>query len=329
MTAAVRENRAEMPPDRPAYVVRRRRTRKSARRRIHVRVVHPISTPQLLRDPLVRQSSPLRKTLTATRVLLMAIGLHIAVLLAFLLGNRFIERGARPPPRSATMVEIRNVVPPPPPKLEPEEIEGPIVDDFPEPASPELDAKPAKEPPSPQALATPDAEESASEQPLRRIIGLSLESTVEGGSGPSFATGTSRMGRTEDRAVDPNVASGRPKAPASGTSTKQSGTREQRVATRIPTQTGVFVKPRRTAPTKPPFPATLRAQGIEGDVLVRVKIAESGAITDVAILTSSGHAAFDEEARKAALSESFSPATKDGKPIAYTLTYSYRFRIED
>ena len=34
-------------------------------------------------------------------------------------------------------------------------------------------------------------------------------------------------------------------------------------------------------------------------------------------------------ARMAALRESFSPATRDGKGVPYTLSYSYRFRIEE
>ena len=47
------------------------------------------------------------------------------------------------------------------------------------------------------------------------------------------------------------------------------------------------------------------------------------------ILKSSGHPELDEAARKAALAESFEPASRDGVAIPYTLSYTYRFRLDD
>jgi protein TonB len=161
-------------------------------------------------------------------------------------------------------------------------------------------------------------------------VGINFESTVAGGNGPAFNTGTSRMGETSTTAADPKVAA----KETAGTSTKTSGSggggvREQRTASNIPTQNSVFVKPRRAKPSKPPYPSTLKAQGLEGDVQVRVSLDTSGKVIQVTILKSSGQEAFDEAARKAALAESFTPATRDGTAVPFTLSYSYRFRIEE
>ena len=62
---------------------------------------------------------------------------------------------------------------------------------------------------------------------------------------------------------------------------------------------------------------------------VRVSIEANGKVSSVTVLKGSGHQAFDEAAERAAMAETFTPATRDGKPVAYTLSYSYRFRIEE
>jgi protein TonB len=103
----------------------------------------------------------------------------------------------------------------------------------------------------------------------------------------------------------------------------------QRVASHIPTRDTQFEKPKRLKPNRPEFPAALKAQGVEGDVVVRVDIAADGHVTGVAIVRSSGYPAFDEAAKRAATSEQFAPALRDGVAVPFTLSYSYRFRIED
>jgi protein TonB len=162
-------------------------------------------------------------------------------------------------------------------------------------------------------------------------VGLNLESTVEG-NGPSFATGTSRLGQTDTRAVDPTRAqrapAAAPSAPAAAPTTATSSA-VQRAASHIPTRDTEFEKPKRLQPTRPEFPAALKAQGIEGDVSVKVEIAADGQVTAVSIVKSSGHAEFDAAAKRAAASERFAPAMRDGNAVPFTLTYSYRFRIED
>ena len=87
--------------------------------------------------------------------------------------------------------------------------------------------------------------------------------------------------------------------------------------------------PKRRRPHNPPYPAELRAQGLEADVVVMVSLDETGKVTSVQIITPSPYPAFNEAALAAAKAEEFEPALRDGVPVPYTLSYKYRFRIED
>ncbi len=304
--------------------------RQASRERIHARVVRPIDTPRLLRDPLERRVSRVLSTLTSLRLLVGAVVVHGLIIISFAFVNRLI--GSQPAFRPAerlkvSIVETPRPAPPPPPVQEAPAEEGPIEPEF---TPPPVAEKPQALPqPVKEAEAPPPAPEVVAEEPVRRrIVGLSLESTVQG-DGPSFATGTSRMGRTERSAEDPERA-----AKASGDGVRAASAvpavaATQRAATLIPTRDAQFEKPKRLRRNEPAYPATLKAQGIEGDVTVSVSIDASGKVTGVSIVQSSGQAAFDRAAQQAATEERFSPAVRDGHPVAFTLTYSYRFRIQD
>jgi protein TonB len=156
--------------------------------------------------------------------------------------------------------------------------------------------------------------------PPRRVVGLSLESTVTAGNGPAFAVGNTRMGETGEKAADPRAVRPTGGAPAAGKGSNQ-------VAEFVPTGGVAVVKPRRLAEPRLDYPAALKAQGIEGDVAVLIHIGADGAVHDVRIVKSSGVEELDAAARAAAERERFSAATRDGAPIEYTLKYTYRFRI--
>lgn len=320
-------NVAPLPRGRPKFArfsAARNAKRKGTRELIHARVVHPIDTPRLLPDPLERRGSRARSALTAIRLVVAAGVIHAAVILSFAIVGYLIGRQKtyHPPER----LEVRIVeTPPPPPVVEEPPVEpAPVVPEFEPPAPAKRADAPMKEPAKPKD--TPVLAPAPDPAP-RRVVGLDLESTVEGG-GPSFATGTSRMGKTDDHAVDPRQAQRAPAAAPSPvpSSRPSSG---QRVASHIPTRDVQFEKPKRLKPNRPEFPAALKAQGIEGDVTVRVDIAASGAVTSVTIVQSSGHPAFDDAAKRAAAMERFAPAIRDGNPVPFSLSYSYRFRIED
>ena len=148
----------------------------------------------------------------------------------------------------------------------------------------------------------------------------------EGGDGPSFAAGNTRMGEVAEKAVAPKDISG---VPTGDTKAPESGKGNQ-AASRIPVAGVKYVAPKKKNPDrKPPFPPTLRNQGIEGDVVVMVNIDATGKVRAVKIIKGTPYPEFDEEARKFALTEEFEPALRDGVPIPYSLSYTYRFRLED
>ena len=317
--------------------VRRNAKREADRARIHARVVHPIDTPYLVQDPLVRRDSRLISAVTMFRLLVVAVIAHAAAIVVLALISSVMGQSSSHQEGERVSVRIAEALAPPEEEPAPvaplPTVEGPVRPEFsPEPTEPAA-AEPAEPAPADEPPTEEPAEAAAEEVP-RRIVGLSLESTVTG-SGPAFAVGTSRMGKTERRAKDPKVASRAPTGRAVGTGTgagnrpKPPEVREQRAASRIPTRDAKFIKPRRLAPNRPAYPPTLKAQGIEGNVMVRVQVAEDGRVTSVTVVQSSGHSAFDNTARRAARAERFAPATRDGKPVPYTLTYSYRFRIDE
>lgn len=305
--------------------------RQASRERIHARVVRPIDTPRLIRDPLERRESRVLSTLTTLRLLVGAVIIHGLIIISFVFINRLI--GSQPAfgPAERLKVSIVETPPPvaPPPPVEIEEApveEGPVEPEFTPPPvveKPRVVEKPVKA----EAQVASTVPEVVAQEPVqRRVVGLSLESTVQG-EGPAFATGTSRMGRTQKSAEDPKRAA---EAPSGGAPPVASTTpAAQREATRIPTRDVQFEKPKRMRRNEPAYPPTLKAQGIEGDVMLSVSIDASGQVTSVSIVQSSGQAAFDRAAQQAAKEERFSPALRDGRPVAFTLTYSYRFRIED
>jgi protein TonB len=322
-------NSAQSPRGRPEFAQfsgTRNAKRQGTRERIHARVVHPIDTPRLLPDPLVRRDSRALSALSGLRLVIAAVVIHAAVIVGFAFVGYFVgeQRAYHPPERlSVKIVETR----PPPPVVEEPPVPAPIVPEF-EPVTP------AKSPEVPPKKAPPKTQDAPAPAPTpepepvpRRIVGLSMESTVEG-NGPSFGVGTSRMGQSETRAADTKQAQRAPAAASAPAATPQPGS-VQRAASHIPTRDTQFEKPKRLKPNRPEFPAALKAQGIEGDVTVRVDIAESGQVTSVTIVQSSGYPAFDEAAKRAAASERFAPALRDGSPVPFTLSYSYRFRIED
>lgn len=301
--------------------------RKAARERIHASVVHPIDTPSLLPDPLARRESKAVSAMAGLRLTLGAALIHALVVLSFALFGQLVgDRLPRPPPER---VRVAIVEPPrtePPPVPEPVRSSAAPVPEFvaPRPASrpPPGVRRPELKPPVEQAAeATPG--------PLpRRIVGLSFESTTAG-SGPSFATGSTRMGETAAQAVDPQESGAASRGEAAPAAAVTPGPSAPRKASFIPTRDGVFTEPKRVRPSRPAYPGTLKAQNLEGDVTVSVTIDARGKVTSVTIVSSSGHAEFDQAARSAASAEQFSPALRDGTPVAHTLSYTYRFRIED
>ena len=161
-----------------------------------------------------------------------------------------------------------------------------------------------------------------------RVVGLSLESTNGTGDGPSFAVGNTRMGETDKKAVAPEAVPP-PSVEAPPVAAPSGPAASNQVASRIPVAGVKYTLPKRRNPKKPPYPATLKTQGIEADVTVLVNISAEGRVTAVKLIKEAPYPEFNQAARQAALDEQFEPAARDGVPIPYTLSFTYRFRLED
>lgn len=195
--------------------------------------------------------------------------------------------------------------------------------------------QPTKKPPIKRrvkrAMADPLNEPQPDEPPdekRRAVVGITMSSTVTGGSGPSYAVGNTRMGQTGS-AQSTQKAEPLARGKRGGASNGSVDASPNRKATFIPTATASFTKPKRISQGTLPYPESLKAKGIEGNVVVLIVINEAGVVQKVRVLKSSGYREFDSAALKAAKKELYRPAVRDGKAVEYNLKYTYRFRMID
>jgi protein TonB len=297
---------------RPPLAVRRRLERQAARQRIAAHARKRLTAAQRAHDPLARAPSLGRRL---GKVLLSFLGssaVHAGVVaLGFVLGSMHI--GRREHIRQEVTIEVRERKPEPPPPPPPPP---------PEPPKPEQIEKPVRPPPK-MAKAPPPPPAEAPKGPPPRVVGLSLESTSEGGGGPAFAVGQTRMGQTAERAEEPKPL---PQAEAPPVPSPE---KTNRVASRIPVDGVTILPPKRKQNREPPYPEALKAQSIEADVSVMVVVGTDGKVTKVTVLKGSPYAEFNEIAKQFALDEEYEPATRDGVPFPYPLSYLIRFRLKD
>lgn len=285
----------------------------------------PISIP----DPLIHTSGS--KAAGVSRALLLGVGaivLHAVAIAVIAFASTFaaFKKDDSSERIEVAVVEQKKPEPPPPPPVE----EAPKEEPKPEPEVKKEPPKPKKveqPPPPPDPIDKPKEEPKPAEQekpkePVRRIVGLNLESTTSGGTGPSFATGNTRMGETDKKAADPNEAKPIPKDVV-----EKPVENANKQATRIPVAGAKIVAPQRKKAIKPNYPERARQDGIEGDVVVRVTIDASGKPTAVEVVKPAEDEELNAAAKEAAMREEFSPATRDGVAIQYSLTYTYFFRL--
>lgn len=80
---------------------------------------------------------------------------------------------------------------------------------------------------------------------------------------------------------------------------------------------------------KPTYPPAARQAGKEGSVLVRIEINEDGIPAAVTVVSSSGDADLDAAAVTGVRRWRYSPARRDGQPIASSKDVRVRFRLDD
>uniref|UniRef100_A0A7C4VSP4 Energy transducer TonB n=1 Tax=Desulfatirhabdium butyrativorans TaxID=340467 RepID=A0A7C4VSP4_9BACT len=78
----------------------------------------------------------------------------------------------------------------------------------------------------------------------------------------------------------------------------------------------------------PQYPRLARRLGVEGTVLLRLSIDASGKLTQAEVVQSAGHG-FDEEALRAVRQSVFSPAVREGRPVACVALLHIRFQLDN
>ncbi len=78
----------------------------------------------------------------------------------------------------------------------------------------------------------------------------------------------------------------------------------------------------------PQYPRAARRMGVEGTVVLRLSIDVSGKLTQAEVVQSAGHG-FDEEALRAVRQSVFSPAVREGRPIACVALLQIRFQLDN
>jgi len=225
--------------------------------------------------------------------------------------------GVRGPVRERVDIEMREKAPPPPPPEPPRQlIEPPVV------------SRVALRAPAPSRVEKAEPPKAAQPVggPPPRVVGLSFESTVEGGDGPAFAVGNTLQGETAREAVNP----GDIKPEASGPPAPRGpAVAHNQVASRLPVAGVVFGQAKRKTARKPTYPEALKNQGIEGEVVLLVSIDATGKVTDVKIVRPAPYPEMNESARTSAMAEEYEPATRNGQPVPQTIKYTVSFRLDD
>ncbi|RMD68336.1 MAG: energy transducer TonB, partial [Gammaproteobacteria bacterium] len=79
---------------------------------------------------------------------------------------------------------------------------------------------------------------------------------------------------------------------------------------------------------KPRYPRLARRRGLEGEVLLEVKVGSAGLPLRVRVVRSSGHPVLDRAALEAVSRWRFAPARRGGIPVTATTRIPVRFRLE-
>jgi TonB family protein len=81
---------------------------------------------------------------------------------------------------------------------------------------------------------------------------------------------------------------------------------------------------------QPTYPERARKAGIQGMVLLKVKVSETGSVESVQVEEGvQGHVELDDAAVEAVKQWSFEPAQKDGEPVAIEVMIPVQFRLAD
>jgi TonB family protein len=283
---------AEPPPRQvaPSTVERHQRRRTAARR---VRV--PIDGQ--VRDPLERPVAPAGKRLGKGALALIAGGVfHFLVLGGFLAAHSLAQLFEEEAPAPA------------------EETEVAVLEEEPAETDPEPPAEPEELLP-PDPLATPAIADAPSEAPSPPI-GISADSTIEGGSGPAFRTGVSLNGAMSTSGLAQEILG-------------REGRAKEQASEMIMTGDTVDTPAKPLASNRAPTaPGKARQNGIAGYVVVQLLVGKDGSVLESKIVRSEPAGFFDDKVMEVVPSWRFTPATYHGQPVVMRVDQKIRFDMQ-
>ncbi len=268
-----------------------RRARNKAKRAVHV--THAAVT-DAVRDPLVRPATGATGKLgRGSLTLIAAAAIHVGVLVAFVVGNELYH----------------DLMAGPPAEPEPTQV---AVMDAPEPsAEPEPEPEPVDEPLPSDPLDVVQAQPQAAPAPP---VGISAESTVEGGDGPAYQVGSSLAGATSAGSLTEALLAGDKKLAAA--------------EDLVMTKDAVDALPAPAESNRAPeISARARRDGVSGVVQVQFLVTKSGAVEELKILQATPPGVFDQAVLDTVPSWRFAPATYKGQPVTMRIRQTIRFDV--
>jgi TonB family protein len=233
------------------------------------------------------------------------------------------------------MIELtdRQLPPPPappePPKPPPEPEEPPPEEPPPEPVKkPEVVKKPVRreriprptpaEPPPPQPEGQPDAEEPAADDTGARTFGLEMEGTTAAPTGSGVA-----VPRGDTLETDPGakrIGKGKPEGKRRGF--KKTYERGERAPLSV-----VTAMPRLLRNVEVEYPSELEELGVEGQVVLRLRVDETGKVAEAKLLRGL-HPLADRIALKKARELRFTPAKVNQTAVSIEIEYRFNFVLD-
>lgn len=89
-----------------------------------------------------------------------------------------------------------------------------------------------------------------------------------------------------------------------------------------------FSEPSPAQPIRIDYPAWARRRGMEGVVEVEIAVDETGAVTDLRVVRSSGHPLLDAAALRGLRGALFAPARRNGVAVPHTFRQPVRFTLK-
>jgi protein TonB len=224
--------------------------------------------------------------------------------------------------------------PPEPPEKPPEEPAPEPEPQPPEPREPEPEPeptpKPEPQPKEPPPEPDPDRQESAQKEAESmkavELEGLTMESTVEGGEGPTMKVGKGiESGKITDNYVDPDRMDSIQTGDGDGAGRGGSDTPGTGSAPRNCPEQGASVKNKvRVSPDD--YPMQAKRRGIEGEIVGLVTVSTDGSVQSVEIVEGLG-SGLDGLAREAFQQWTFEPARRDCQAVRSKVRVRHRFNL--